>query len=80
MLKRVLSESGESSEVREEDKQSHYSDSIMECRRTPRQLTGTHTSWLTSCITNYATNSFLTYRSLKSTIPCEEMFLKIKKI
>ncbi|XP_027139112.1 centrosomal protein of 95 kDa isoform X2 [Larimichthys crocea] len=39
MLKRVLSESGESSEVREEDKQSHYSDSIMECRRTPRQLT-----------------------------------------
>ncbi|XP_037620614.1 centrosomal protein of 95 kDa-like isoform X1 [Sebastes umbrosus] len=39
MLKRVLSESGESSEVREEDKQSHHSDSIMECRRTPRQHT-----------------------------------------
>ncbi|KAM9363657.1 centrosomal protein of 95 kDa-like [Symphorus nematophorus] len=41
MLKRVLSESGESSEAREEDKQSHHSDSIMECRRTPRQHTGT---------------------------------------
>ncbi|KAM8772219.1 centrosomal protein of 95 kDa-like isoform 2-T2 [Acanthopagrus schlegelii] len=41
MLKRVLSESGESSEVKEEDKQSHHSDSIMECRRTPRQHTGT---------------------------------------
>ncbi|XP_031145392.1 centrosomal protein of 95 kDa isoform X2 [Sander lucioperca] len=39
MLKRVLGESGESSEVREEDKQSHHSDSIMECRRTPRQHT-----------------------------------------
>ncbi|XP_034385720.1 centrosomal protein of 95 kDa-like isoform X3 [Cyclopterus lumpus] len=37
MLKRVLGESGESSEVREEDKQSHHSDSIMECGRTPRQ-------------------------------------------
>uniref|UniRef100_A0AAQ5YD63 DUF5745 domain-containing protein n=1 Tax=Amphiprion ocellaris TaxID=80972 RepID=A0AAQ5YD63_AMPOC len=41
MLKRVLGESGESSEVREEDKQSHHSDSIMECRRTPRQQTAT---------------------------------------
>ncbi|XP_073319915.1 centrosomal protein of 95 kDa-like [Pagrus major] len=41
MLKRVLSESGESSDVKEEDKQSHHSDSIMECRRTPRQHTGT---------------------------------------
>ncbi|XP_060945512.1 centrosomal protein of 95 kDa-like [Limanda limanda] len=37
MLKRVLEESGESSEVREEDKQSHHSDSIMECRKTPGQ-------------------------------------------
>ncbi|KAM4585139.1 centrosomal protein of 95 kDa-like isoform 2-T2 [Odontesthes bonariensis] len=37
MLKRVLGESGESSEIREEDKQSHHSDSVMECRRTPRQ-------------------------------------------
>ncbi|XP_038569783.1 centrosomal protein of 95 kDa-like isoform X1 [Micropterus salmoides] len=41
MLKRVLSESGETSEVREEDKLSHHSDSIMECRRTPRQHTET---------------------------------------
>ncbi|KAM7393961.1 hypothetical protein PAMP_020794 [Pampus punctatissimus] len=41
MLKRVMGESGESSDVREEDKQSHHSDSIMECRRTPRQHTGT---------------------------------------
>ncbi|XP_040891838.1 centrosomal protein of 95 kDa-like isoform X3 [Toxotes jaculatrix] len=40
MLKRVLGESGESSEVREEDKQSHHSDSVMECRKTPRQHTG----------------------------------------
>lgn len=46
MLKRVLGESGEAAEVREEDKQSHHSDSIMECRRTPRQHTGTHTLWL----------------------------------
>lgn len=46
MLKRVMSESGESSEVREEDKQSHHSDSIMECRRTPRQHTGKCTLWL----------------------------------
>ncbi|XP_032388698.1 centrosomal protein of 95 kDa isoform X1 [Etheostoma spectabile] len=44
MLKRVLGESGESSEVREEDKQSHHSDSIMECRRTPRQHTVPGTS------------------------------------
>lgn len=43
MLKRVLGESGESSEVREEDKQSHHSDSVMECRKTPRQHTGTNT-------------------------------------
>ncbi|XP_070773236.1 centrosomal protein of 95 kDa-like [Enoplosus armatus] len=47
MLKRVMSESGESSEVREEDKQSHHSDSIMECRRTPRQHTGTPDAELT---------------------------------
>ncbi|KAF7655099.1 hypothetical protein LDENG_00060750 [Lucifuga dentata] len=40
MLKRVVGESGESSDIREEDKQSHHSDSIMECRRTPRQQTG----------------------------------------
>ncbi|XP_072240690.1 centrosomal protein of 95 kDa-like isoform X2 [Leuresthes tenuis] len=39
MLKQVLGESGESSEIREEDKQSHHSDSIMECRRAPRQHT-----------------------------------------
>nr|XP_040042584.1 centrosomal protein of 95 kDa-like isoform X2 [Gasterosteus aculeatus aculeatus] len=41
MLKRVLGETGESGEVREEDKQSHHSDSIMECGRTPRQHTET---------------------------------------
>ncbi|XP_033985038.1 centrosomal protein of 95 kDa-like isoform X2 [Trematomus bernacchii] len=40
MLKRVLGDSGESSDVREEDKQSHHSDSVMECRRAPRQQTG----------------------------------------
>lgn len=40
MLKRVLGETGESGEVREEDKQSHHSDSIMECGGTPRQHTG----------------------------------------
>lgn len=44
MLKRVLSESGESSEVREEDKQSHHSDSVMECRRAPKQHTVSGTS------------------------------------
>ncbi|KAK2815954.1 hypothetical protein Q5P01_026421 [Channa striata] len=40
MLKRVLGESGEpseSNETREEDKQSHHSDSIMECQRTSGQ-------------------------------------------
>ncbi|KAM8880077.1 centrosomal protein of 95 kDa-like [Spinachia spinachia] len=38
MLKRVLGEtSEESSEVRDDDKQSHHSDSIMECGRAPRQ-------------------------------------------
>ncbi|XP_029997665.1 centrosomal protein of 95 kDa isoform X2 [Sphaeramia orbicularis] len=40
MLKRVLGETGESSEVREEDKRSHHSDSVMECRRNSRQHTG----------------------------------------
>ncbi|KAF3687471.1 Centrosomal protein of 95 kDa [Channa argus] len=40
MLKRVLGESEESSEVRQEDKQSHHSDSIMECRRTSGQHIG----------------------------------------
>ncbi|KAK1886590.1 Centrosomal protein of 95 kDa [Dissostichus eleginoides] len=40
MLKRVLGDSGESSDVREEDKRSHHSDSVMECRRAPRQQTG----------------------------------------
>lgn len=43
MLKRVLGESGESSEGREEDKQSHHSDSIMECHKIPSQHTGTNT-------------------------------------
>lgn len=43
MLKRVLGESGESIEGREEDKQSHHSDSIMECHRISRQHTGTNT-------------------------------------
>uniref|UniRef100_A0A7N6BBX7 DUF5745 domain-containing protein n=1 Tax=Anabas testudineus TaxID=64144 RepID=A0A7N6BBX7_ANATE len=42
MLKRVLGESGESSEDREEDKLSHHSDSIRECHRIPRH-TGTNT-------------------------------------
>ncbi|XP_041838367.1 LOW QUALITY PROTEIN: centrosomal protein of 95 kDa-like [Melanotaenia boesemani] len=44
MLKRVLEESGESSEVREEDKQSHHSDSLMERRQTPRQQTVSRTA------------------------------------
>ncbi|XP_026158832.1 centrosomal protein of 95 kDa isoform X2 [Mastacembelus armatus] len=37
MLKRVLDETGESSEVREDDKQSHHSNSIMECHRLPNR-------------------------------------------
>uniref|UniRef100_A0A3Q3JJK6 DUF5745 domain-containing protein n=1 Tax=Monopterus albus TaxID=43700 RepID=A0A3Q3JJK6_MONAL len=37
MLKRVLGESEEPIEVREEDKRSHHSDSIMECRKTSGQ-------------------------------------------
>lgn len=54
MLKRVLVKSGESADGeegaaggagggREEDKQSHHSDSVMEHRRTPRTHRGTHT-------------------------------------
>ncbi|XP_058496892.1 centrosomal protein of 95 kDa-like isoform X3 [Solea solea] len=39
MLKRVLGEPGESSEVRGEDKQSHHSDSVMECHKIPKQHT-----------------------------------------
>ncbi|XP_071246793.1 centrosomal protein of 95 kDa-like isoform X4 [Salvelinus alpinus] len=41
MLKRALGESGEPDEVKEVDKQSHHSDSVMECRRPPRRPTGT---------------------------------------
>ncbi|KAJ8002046.1 hypothetical protein DPEC_G00175740 [Dallia pectoralis] len=41
MLKRALGESGETEEVRDEDKQSHHSDSVMECRRPQRRPTGT---------------------------------------
>nr|XP_043883862.1 centrosomal protein of 95 kDa-like isoform X2 [Solea senegalensis] len=41
MLKRVLGEPGESGEVRGEDKQSHHSDSVMECHTIPKQHTGT---------------------------------------
>ncbi|XP_012990842.3 centrosomal protein of 95 kDa isoform X2 [Esox lucius] len=41
MLKRALGESGEAEEVKEEDKQSHHSDSVMECRRAQRRPTGT---------------------------------------
>ncbi|XP_051568003.1 centrosomal protein of 95 kDa-like isoform X2 [Myxocyprinus asiaticus] len=44
MLKRVLGEIGETSEPREEDKQSYYSDSIMECRRTPKPTGTSHSS------------------------------------
>uniref|UniRef100_A0A3P8XPY7 DUF5745 domain-containing protein n=1 Tax=Esox lucius TaxID=8010 RepID=A0A3P8XPY7_ESOLU len=46
MLKRALGESGEAEEVKEEDKQSHHSDSVMECRRAQRRPTGTHTTIL----------------------------------
>lgn len=48
MLKRALGESGEPDEVKEEDKQSHHSDSVMECRRPPRRTTGTYTPPLQS--------------------------------
>ncbi|XP_055763723.1 centrosomal protein of 95 kDa-like isoform X1 [Salvelinus fontinalis] len=41
MLKRALGESGDPDEVKEVDKQSHHSDSVMECRRPPRRPTGT---------------------------------------
>ncbi|KAL6455648.1 hypothetical protein MHYP_G00354990 [Metynnis hypsauchen] len=36
MLKRALGETGEEPKPQEEDKRSHHSDSIMECRRAPR--------------------------------------------
>ncbi|KAL7890867.1 hypothetical protein AOLI_G00003430 [Acnodon oligacanthus] len=36
MLKRALGETGEEPQPQEEDKRSHHSDSIMECRRAPR--------------------------------------------
>ncbi|KAK6300358.1 hypothetical protein J4Q44_G00284560 [Coregonus suidteri] len=41
MLKRALGESGEPDEVKGEDKQSHHSDSVMECHRPQRRPTGT---------------------------------------
>ncbi|KAJ8363560.1 hypothetical protein SKAU_G00123910 [Synaphobranchus kaupii] len=44
MLKRALGESAETTETKEEDKQSHHSDSFMECRRTKRQTGTPHTS------------------------------------
>uniref|UniRef100_A0AAY4A711 DUF5745 domain-containing protein n=1 Tax=Denticeps clupeoides TaxID=299321 RepID=A0AAY4A711_9TELE len=39
MLKRVLDDSGQTSQLKEEDKRSHHSDSVMECRR-PKQQKG----------------------------------------
>ncbi|KAI5108831.1 hypothetical protein C0J45_0228 [Silurus meridionalis] len=36
MLKRALGETGDKSKPAEEDKHSHHSDSVMECRRVPR--------------------------------------------
>ncbi|KAM3623262.1 uncharacterized protein V6R79_009256 [Siganus canaliculatus] len=47
MLKRVLSESGESSEVREEDQHSLHSDSTVERRKSPGQQAGTPEAELT---------------------------------
>ncbi|KAI1896737.1 hypothetical protein AGOR_G00097880 [Albula goreensis] len=44
MLKRALGEGAETTETKEEDKQSHHSDSFMECRRTKRQTGTSHTS------------------------------------
>ncbi|XP_028827671.1 centrosomal protein of 95 kDa-like isoform X2 [Denticeps clupeoides] len=37
MLKRVLDDSGQTSQLKEEDKRSHHSDSVMECRRPKQQ-------------------------------------------
>lgn len=42
MLKRVLGETGESSDFREEDKLSHHSDSIVDRHRTSRHLIDSH--------------------------------------
>ncbi|ROL45337.1 LINE-1 type transposase domain-containing protein 1 [Anabarilius grahami] len=42
MLKRALGEIGEMCEPEEEDKQSHHSDSIVECRRTPKNIGSCH--------------------------------------
>lgn len=50
MLKQVLGESGETTEVGEEDKQSHHSDIIMACPRTPRQHAGMHTYVLADAV------------------------------
>lgn len=36
MLKRALGETADESKPAEEDKHSHHSDSVMECRRVPR--------------------------------------------
>ncbi|KAG5853749.1 hypothetical protein ANANG_G00029590 [Anguilla anguilla] len=44
MLKRALGEGGETADTKEEDKHSHHSDSVMECRRTRRQTGTPHTS------------------------------------
>ncbi|XP_067315534.1 centrosomal protein of 95 kDa-like isoform X2 [Pseudorasbora parva] len=42
MLKRALGETGEMCEQEEEDKRSHHSDSVMECRCTPKNIGSCH--------------------------------------
>ncbi|KAJ8399681.1 hypothetical protein AAFF_G00407860 [Aldrovandia affinis] len=44
MLKRALGEGAETTDAKEEDKQSHHSDSFMECRRTKAQTGSPHAS------------------------------------
>uniref|UniRef100_A0A8C8H1F4 Centrosomal protein of 95 kDa n=1 Tax=Oncorhynchus tshawytscha TaxID=74940 RepID=A0A8C8H1F4_ONCTS len=64
MLKRALGESGEPDEVKEEDKQSHHSDSVMECRRPPRRPTGTPRAPTSPCTRSLSPSPPRAHRSL----------------
>lgn len=57
MLKRALGETGDESKPAEEDKHSHHSDSVMECRRAPRPI-GTSCTFLSTFSSFHVSSSF----------------------
>eukprot|EP00063_Salmo_salar_P012039 XP_013986874.1 PREDICTED: centrosomal protein of 95 kDa-like isoform X2 [Salmo salar] len=70
MLKRALGESGEPDEVKEEDKQSHHSDSVMECRRPPRRPTGMPRAPTAPCTRSLSPSPPRARRSLSGQLEC----------